>query len=330
MARTAVLIAVVVGSLTLGAQEPQQQAPVFRGTVSTVSVPVTVFDLGGNLVNHLQRDDFQVFDNGERQPLTNFLSGLQPITVAALLDTSASMTVNLEFARSSVERFIARLRPGDKAIVSGFNSRLFVPLDFTEDRDALIRALHHDLPFGNPTRLFDAIDDALNRLEAHGGRRVILLFTDGCDAFSEARFDTVRDRLMTSDVMVYAVQIRSRIQMMRQMRMVNGCEPHYDLELPPAVPMRDLMNINDGRRTLSPTQVLQRMTGDTGGGHFLLTTNDDLNATFTRVADELHHLYLLGFAPQKLDGKVHDLVVRVRGRDLRIRARRSYLAPLAR
>ena len=65
----------------------------------------------------------------------------------------------------------------------------------------------------------------------------------------------------------------------------------------------------------------------TGGLHFTLTQNDDVNATFTQVAIELHHQYLLGFTPRTADGRVHDLQVRVRYPSLQVRARRSYLAP---
>ena len=46
-----------------------------------------------------------------------------------------------------------------------------------------------------------------------------------------------------------------------------------------------------------------------GGGYFELTAAKDLAATFTRVVDELHRQYLIGFVPETLDGKVHKLDV---------------------
>jgi hypothetical protein len=66
---------------------------------------------------------------------------------------------------------------------------------------------------------------------------------------------------------------------------------------------------------------------ETGGGYTEIDFRDDLGAAFARVADELHSQYLLGFAPPKRDGKVHDLDVRVSQRGLRPRARKSYVAP---
>jgi VWFA-related protein len=75
-----------------------------------------------------------------------------------------------------------------------------------------------------------------------------------------------------------------------------------------------------------PDPGLARIAADTGGGYFELTNTDDLETTFRRVAEELHHQYLLGFAPPVLDGKAHRIDVRVAGADLTVRARKSYLA----
>ena len=71
---------------------------------------------------------------------------------------------------------------------------------------------------------------------------------------------------------------------------------------------------------------LEKLALASGGGYFELTAARDLAATFTRVVDELHRQYLIGFVPQKLDGKFHRLDVRVRGAGLVIRARKSYVA----
>jgi VWFA-related protein len=75
-----------------------------------------------------------------------------------------------------------------------------------------------------------------------------------------------------------------------------------------------------------PDEGLPKIAAATGGGYFDLTSTNDLAAMFARVADELHHQYALGFAPDKLDGKMHALDVRVTGDGRVVRARRSYLA----
>ena len=75
-----------------------------------------------------------------------------------------------------------------------------------------------------------------------------------------------------------------------------------------------------------PDRNLRRLAEETGGGYFELEKTDDLAPTFTRVAQELHSQYTLGFSPEALDGKEHELEVRMLQRGMNARARRSYIA----
>ena len=75
-----------------------------------------------------------------------------------------------------------------------------------------------------------------------------------------------------------------------------------------------------------PDEGLPKIAAATGGGYFELTSPRDLAFTFARVADELHHQYALGFTPEKLDGKLHDIAVHLSNPDLTARARKRYLA----
>ena len=75
-----------------------------------------------------------------------------------------------------------------------------------------------------------------------------------------------------------------------------------------------------------PDSILNRFANETGGGYFDLKKDADLNAAFTRIAQELRSQYLLGFSPASLDGKVHKLEVRVKRLGLKTRSRRSYVA----
>jgi VWFA-related protein len=327
------LVLAMMGAVTVaahsGPQTPQQQ-PVFRSTVETVAVPTTVFDRTGELVTTLARDDFKVFDEGHRQPLTNFTSGLQPISAVVLVDTSASMTTALERARVAAEQFIIRLRPGDQARVGTFNDKVTISSSFSGDRDALLRALRENHRFANPTRLFDAVNEAMTLLEPLGGRRVVLVFTDGCDTASKTPWDALRRRFMSEEQMLYVIQFRPRIRPGKPRRIgpLNGCEPHVDWELPIATPLKEFFNINDPRTILTAVQILDRMSGETGGGRVVLLDDDEVGATFTRISDELHYLYLLGFVPEKRDGRTHELIVKVADETMRVRARRNYLASL--
>jgi hypothetical protein len=75
-----------------------------------------------------------------------------------------------------------------------------------------------------------------------------------------------------------------------------------------------------------PDPELRELAASGGGGYFELRGTDDLDATFARVADELHHQYLLAFTPEALDGAVHTVDVRSRRPGVTVRSRTSYIA----
>jgi Ca-activated chloride channel family protein len=292
---------------------PSPQTPVFRGAAETVLVYASVLDRYGEMVLNLERDDFQVEDDGRPQPLTVFESGLEPITAVLLLDTSASMTLNLEFARAAAEQFIIRMLPGDQARVGTFSDRVTLSDRFTGDRDALLRSFNDDLQFGNPTRLWDAVDRTFTVLAPLSGRRVVMLLTDGIDTMSTAREADVLARARAEELMVYVVQFRSS----RRASLA---------ELPLAPSASTVFSGDQSRRAPRPTAGLIELADATGGGHFLLGALDDVNATFTHVMQELHYQYVLGFTPARLDGKVHDIRVSARRPNMTVRARRHYVA----
>src|SRR5205823_13860383 len=75
-----------------------------------------------------------------------------------------------------------------------------------------------------------------------------------------------------------------------------------------------------------PDHGLKKLAEETGGGYFELKKTDELGPTFSRVAQELHSQYTLGFSPAALDGKEHKLEVRLSKPGLTARARKSYIA----
>ena len=341
-----VALAVLAAILTPW-QDPQQpQQPVFRGRLETVAVPVTVFDPDGTLVTSLTREDFTVFDNGRRQDLTTFSSGLQPIRAVALVDMSASMMPVIDLALAAAEQFVIRLRPDDLAKAGVFSAKISLTPEFTANRDTLLAWLRKELSFSNPTRLLDAVDQAITDLLPQTGRRVVIVFTDGCDTASTTSWSTIANRINTEDVMVYAVMFRPQIVLKAppQQTMNFGsargamrgggrssspplpCTLHHFLELKSGTPLSDFRKVDDPRWIRGP-QLVHQMASDTGGGRVQLTPAEDINTLFTAIMNELHYLYLLGFTPQKADGKVHEITVKVKDPALLIRTRQHYLAP---
>src|SRR2546425_903100 len=281
---------VVLAGVSLIAQQPT-----FRSGTRIVPVITTVTDAERRLVPNLEQVEFTILDNGKPQQISFFQNEVQPFSVVVMLDTSASMTSKLDLLKAAAEQFLLRMLPVDKGQVGAFNDKIQLSGKFTSDRDDLIGALS-DLQFGNPTRLYDAINESMAALRGVEGRKVVLVFTDGDDTASRLGLGDVLDRAHKDEVMVYAI----------------GLESEY---------------FNGARQVRSrPDRGLKRLADETGGGYFELKKTDELAPTFTRVAQELHSQYTLGFTPSVLDGKEHKLEVKMRKPGLNARARKSYVA----
>src|SRR6187401_2882841 len=186
---------VLAGAATLA-----QQAT-FKAGTSVVGVLSTVVDAQGRLLPNLDREDFSIFDNGKPQEISFFQNETQPFTVVVMLDFSASMTASLDLLKAATEQFVLRMLPDDKGQVGAFSDKIEFSGTFTSDRDDLIGALK-DLQYGNPTRLFDAIDQSIEMLEGVEGRKIVVIFTDGDDTSSKISFGKVLDRARDKEIMV--------------------------------------------------------------------------------------------------------------------------------
>ncbi|HEX7795327.1 MAG TPA: VWA domain-containing protein [Vicinamibacterales bacterium] len=309
------LVAVVAGSLALNAQQP-----VFRGGSELVRVFVTVTDRSGKLVTSLAQNDFEVRDEGKPQPITQFDNTPQPVRLVVMLDVSGSMSGNLPLLRDAGAQLFARLGKDDVARVGSFGYDVTISPTFTNDVGELRRELPSSIAPDAPTPLWRGIDQALDTFKSSEGdnkadkRPVILVLSDGKDSgpisfrqrpISQAE---IIERARREDVMVFAVGMRSRS--------ARPTSPGLGPGGLQAMLMADL-----------PDPGLARVAEETGGGYTEIRFGQDLAAAFTEVADELHSQYLLGFAPNKRDGKVHDLAVRVNQSGFKSRARKTYLAP---
>jgi Ca-activated chloride channel family protein len=314
MSHSLTLTAVFVLGTALAAQQPTP----FKGGTRTVAVYATVTDQTGRLVPDLGRDDFEVADNGKRQDIAVFANDIQPITVVMMLDRSGSMQSNFRLVANAAEQFVTDLLPADKARIGSFSNRIQVdPRDFTSDRNELIAILRTELQEAGPTPLWNAVNVGITALLHQQGRRVILVFTDGVDFPMNSTSSSLKDvmtRAEEEDVMVYAIGLVGHS--FRGGRRGGGGFGRGGRG--GGSPRR--------QRQEKPDEGLVKIAAATGGGYFELTSADDLTATFTRVANELHHQYVLGFTPSALDGKTHKLDVRVTRPGMSARARKSYLA----
>jgi Ca-activated chloride channel family protein len=294
-----------VGLLALGLAAPLSgierrpfNQPVFKSEGVTVSVHATVADASHRLVTNLDADAFTILDDDRVQPLTVFERKVLPISVLLLLDTSYSIKDSIGFVRDAAKEFVAQLRPGDRVELGAFNQRVRFVRPFTSDRQTLNRLLDLVGPdmIDYGTALWPAITEGLKEFQSVEGRKIILVLSDGENSVGTYNRFLV-SRAIVADVMIYAIALQTEYR----------------------DPSRKLV-----KSVLDP--ILPRLVEETGGGYFVLDRADDLAKTFSRVAEELHHQYTLGFAAPVLDGKTHKITVAVKGDGLTVRARRSYLA----
>jgi VWFA-related protein len=301
-----------------------QQTPVFRGGGDAVRVFVTVTD-GDRLVTNLGQGDFEIRDDGKPQPITLFDNTPQPIRLVVMLDVSGSMEGNLPLLRAAAEELFMRLGPTDRARVGSFGREVVISESFTRDPKELRRALPETIEPQAPTPLWRAIDEAMKAFDKEvEERRVVLVLSDGKDSGFTGPISFARDqpreriqrvasqaeiieRARDRDVMIYAIGMRSR-----------GSRPSQSGFGPGGLQAAMIADL--------PDPGLARVAEDTGGGYLEIRFGQELGEAFARVVDELHSQYLLGFAPPKRDGKVHDIDVRVTQKGLKPRARKTYVA----
>ena len=292
---TYVFVSFVLAALAAFVVAPQAQT--FRGSVTTVEIPVTVTDSSNRLITGLARDDFEVFEDGDEQPVTQFSDKRTPVSVGVLLDISDSMRGQpIVDARGALDRFMADLLDGgDEAFVGAFNHlpRILVP--WTAPPAQLAGKLAGERPTGG-TAIYDAIFASTSMFQRRQRTRAaMIVVSDGADTASDHSLAQTRETLQRSDAFVYAIAIDS------------------------ATERRVSTRVNP--------EALREITGPSGGYTEVVRSYEDLGPATQRIAEELNSQYTIGFAtlrPQ--DGSWRTIRVRVKNRDYIARARRGYYA----
>ena len=268
-----------------------QQKTVFRTGVQTVVLHATVRGEGGRLVPDLTAEDFEVRDEGQPVPISVFSNDPQPITVALLLDMSGSMVGQFLRVREATRYFVDAIQPGDRVRIGTFGDEVALNPLLTGDKQVLHRIVADELWPGGGTPLWNAVTGAMHSLASEPGRRVVLALTDGADSGGlpglNGNARDARTAVEDKGFMVYAIGLEGR-------------------------------QLDGGIVSLAE---------QSGGGHFLLERDADLEATFARVIEELRHQYEIGYLLPKADGKLHDVEVRVRKPGMKARAKKNYRAP---
>lgn len=299
--------------------ETIDESEVVRVTSNLVVVPVAVTDAGGNAVQGLKREDFQLEEEGRAQELQAVGTADEvPLDIALLIDVSSSVRERFDFEKRAAANFLKSvLKPGDRAAVFAI-----------EDKPRLVQKLAAaDVAAGSlltipapPARrftaFFDTVRQAADYLDKNAPgrhRRVIVALTDGDDTARIVGASLVDSREKQLDLIRQSQQ-----EVLREVQRADTV--FYSIN-----PSGNTMHLNV--RTARAQEGMELLAGSTGGSAFVPEFEDRLEAIFRQVAAELRAQYLLQYLSnnQAATGKFLRIKVSTPARpETRIRARQGY------
>ncbi|HSC25906.1 MAG TPA: VWA domain-containing protein [Vicinamibacterales bacterium] len=314
-ARRSILAAAAACLLPVGSADGQERpaqttepAPKFRSSVDLVSIAAVVRDRKGRFVSDLSRDDFIVVEAGERKELVGFETEENgPVRIAVLVDISGSMRVGSKAvdAGQAARHLFSALKPGDKAALFSFDTRLDHVHAFTSEFARLEAALERvEPPFGQ-TSLYDAIAETAQVVADEASsegrlpqRAAVVVLTDGVDTKSRLTPSEVSGIASSIDVPVYVIAVMSVID--------------------------DPSRVEKDRQPEMPSSRLRDLARWTGGELFTAVAPAHASIAARQLVDELRHQYLLAFESSTGSGW-RPLEIRARQRNLVVRARSGYI-----
>ncbi len=221
-ARLAGAIAVLTA---LGAVAPRPPARYgqFSAATDVVQVYVSVTDQSGHAVEGLTAEDFEVSEDGARQPVTVFSAGQLPLSLAVVLDRSFSMAGEpLRTARAGAGRIVEEASRDDRIAVVALGSGVETLAPFGAAPSVAREAIEGLQPWGT-TPLGQAVESALDALAGQHGRQAVVLFTDGRGRYDPADRTELLARVRRSEVLVYPVVVgRADVDLLTELAALSG------------------------------------------------------------------------------------------------------------
>jgi Ca-activated chloride channel family protein len=288
-----------------------QELNAIRVNVRLVNVAFTVRDAQGKLVTDLTKDDFEVFDDGQAQPISFFARGEDlPLTLGLIVDFSGSQEHFVKQHQHDLGVFLKDvLSAKDRAFLVCFGNHLRLGADFSASSSDLIDGLKklekREVPEIGPreyrtagTAFYDAIYHAtkLKLAQADQGRRALIIFSDGEDNSSAHNMMDTIEAAQTENVVLFGI---------RYTETRKGGEWTA--------------------RNKYGASVMARMSHDTGGSDFDAQAAD-LRTSFREIGEQLRSSYELAYHAGLADGTFHKLVIRVKRPGFTVRTKTGYFS----
>jgi VWFA-related protein len=297
-----VLCESLVGQKTEAGLSEQDKNFTLSLDVQLVALSVTVLDRKGSFVPGLSKENFQVFENGQRQDIQLFNSEDVPLTIGLVVDSSGSMRDRRREVNSAALAFVEASKPEDEMFVVNFNEevQLGLPPDqaFSSNVGQLREALSRLVVRGQ-TSLYDALWMALEHLKkGRHDKKALVVLSDGADNASKHNFRETLTAAQRSQATIYSVGI-------------------YE----PGSEDRDPKSLKEFARA-------------TGGEAVFPQSIDELEAICRHFARTIRTQYTLGYNPSNTakDGSYRVLRVLANApssKKLTVRTREGYFGPKA-
>ncbi|MDP9190496.1 MAG: VWA domain-containing protein [Acidobacteriota bacterium] len=174
--------------------------------VRTVPIFVSVVDRNGVAHDNIDRSLFRIVDGNSEGKIIEFGKAFdQPISIALLIDSSASMTYSMKHAAKAAGEFVQHaLKDGDRCSVTAVHDVPRRKQSLTSDRAEIAAALAGITPMGK-TALYDAVASAIRELREEKNRRAVVVLTDGSDTTSTWSFDEIEKLSREAAIPIYFI-----------------------------------------------------------------------------------------------------------------------------
>ena len=299
---------------------------VIRVETDLIMVPTFIADRKGKSIGNIKRPELKIFENGIEQEVSYFAVESQPFTVALVLDMSYSSVFKLSEIQYAAFEFINQLRPEDKVMIVSFDEKPHVLCEPTNNRMALKLAIE-STRIASGTGLYKTLDMILNeKLSRISGRKAIVLLSDGVDTSSKKlRAEDVLKSTAETDILVYPIQYDTYDDVQKFNK--QSAEVFYDENDRPRPVKKSKIKGERREDYKAADEFLNKLSEQTGGTVYKVSTALYLNSAFAGIADELRKIYILGYYPsvERKVGVRYAIKVRVYRPNLIVRARSGYI-----
>jgi VWFA-related protein len=271
--------------------------------VPLVNVDVLVTSKDGQFIPGLKQDNFRILEDGVPQPVTNFTVSQAPITADLLVEFASTNYVFMVQALQASYAFANTLKKDDWVAVTYYDMQPHILVDFTQDKHAVYGALNQlRIPGFAETNLFDALYDALDRMDRVEGKKYIILVTTGIDSFSKLTLDKIMKKIKdTKDVTIFPISVGFIVREYCETH-PGGCRNAHGMGIP--VSNMDYLQGDNEMRTFAAM---------TGGRAYFPRFQGELPGLFGDISGDIRHQYSLSYHPTntRLDGTYRKLKVQV-------------------